>query len=258
MKPYFTDKLTNEEYHAGEGLSSSQIKLLVKSSAHFAAHVPEETNATKIGTWLHSAVIEPFLFDYESIIPLDKRLKAGGDAWLKKQSDLQTTIRELSEAILNDPDAEALINKPGFSELSGFFELDGELCKIRTDRITEDYSLFMDIKTTTEDDIQGCVRAILKYGYDISYALYAYGIEQITGVFPDFYWIFVSKKAPNDVFVLKPSEEMYVRGIQLVKKGIKNYKELKKNNFMPIKNRYGIVEVQYPSYINFEEEVIDD
>ena len=247
------DYLLNEEYHTMEGLSSSTIKELAKSSAHYLAMSNDTTSAMEFGTLIHTAVLEPHLFDMNTVKPCDARLKEGSAAWLKKQEAVQNQVKHIVDAVHGDANAMAILSQPSHIELSGFFDIDGVPCKIRPDQISEDFSSFSDLKTTSATDIDGCVSAILSYQYDVSYAFYRLGIEIITGVSPDFHWIFVSKKAPYDVFVIRPSEEMYEQGLITIEIAIENYKKLKKNSDIPIKRDYGVTEVSYPAYYKRKE-----
>jgi len=53
--------LTNEEYHAGEGLSSSALKVILRSAAHYNCPRVDrpKSKALTLGTAVHTAVLEP-------------------------------------------------------------------------------------------------------------------------------------------------------------------------------------------------------
>ena len=69
MKPgiYTADELSNEDYHAGDGVSSTVLKELIKRSpAHCRALMDglrsKTSNAMNLGTVVHTAVLEPHRF----------------------------------------------------------------------------------------------------------------------------------------------------------------------------------------------------
>ena len=69
--------MNNEQYHAHPALSASGLKLLQKSPLHYWAEYldpnrPERvaTNAQRIGTMVHTATLEPHLFDEQfTVLP---------------------------------------------------------------------------------------------------------------------------------------------------------------------------------------------
>ncbi len=76
-----------EEYHAGPGVSKSDLDLIARSPAHYRAQkaAPREaTPAMIIGSAFHTATLEPEKFDLEfAVAPegIDRRTKAGKEEW---------------------------------------------------------------------------------------------------------------------------------------------------------------------------------
>lgn len=71
-------RIDHEDYHAGPGVSSSQLKALLKSPAHSQVEI-EQTPAMEFGTAFHTAILEPELFaDTYVVVPkFDRRTKQG-------------------------------------------------------------------------------------------------------------------------------------------------------------------------------------
>ena len=79
--------LTNKAYHSLKAISPSQIKILARSPLHYYdkflaedREKPEPTPAMLRGTALHTAVLEPELWDSTIAVPphsFDRRTKAG-------------------------------------------------------------------------------------------------------------------------------------------------------------------------------------
>ena len=72
------ENLTNAEYHASEGISASGLKLIGRSPLHYwAAYLDPkreprvETPALKLGTAIHTAVLEPMRFADEYVVVPD-------------------------------------------------------------------------------------------------------------------------------------------------------------------------------------------
>lgn len=71
---YTRHQLSNEDYHAGDGLSSSLIKEVSRSLAHAKALIegpPKESKALLDGSLIHSAILEPDVYERDYILALN-------------------------------------------------------------------------------------------------------------------------------------------------------------------------------------------
>lgn len=86
----------------------------------------------------------------------------------------------------------------GKPEVSHFIEYEG--CKFKWRPDLETRRKIVDWKSTTTDDLseENINRIILKYGYHISAPFYQFFTHEQTGVWKDFYIVFVSKVPPYD------------------------------------------------------------
>ena len=82
--------ISNEQYHASEGISRSKLMLLDKSPYHFwyetmsgFAEKQESTPAMNIGSAFHTMLLEPAKFQMEfAVAPkVDRRTKQGKEDW---------------------------------------------------------------------------------------------------------------------------------------------------------------------------------
>lgn len=68
---YYADQLSNELYHRGPGVSSTNLKHALISPAHYRVHKEHpkpSTPAMLVGTWLHELVLEPDTFEDRFVI----------------------------------------------------------------------------------------------------------------------------------------------------------------------------------------------
>lgn len=99
--------------------------------------------------------------------------------------------------------------KWGKPEVSHFVEYEGCSFKFRPDLETR--KKIVDWKTLATDDLseKSINSAIARYGYDISAAMYQFMEHEQSGVWKEFYWVFVSKTAPFDAIMVDASEWAY-------------------------------------------------
>lgn len=100
--------------------------------------------------------------------------------------------------------------KWGKPEVSHFIEYEGLKFKFRPDLMTKWHEI-VDWKTVVTDDLsERSINSIIaNYGYDVSAAMYMFFYHQIYGVWPTFYWCFVSKKPPYDAVMCDTREWTY-------------------------------------------------
>ncbi|EFF0697944.1 TPA: exodeoxyribonuclease VIII, partial [Escherichia coli] len=84
MKPGIYFDISNEDYHAGDGVSKSQLDMVAKNPAllkwvQAAPEDEEKKSALDMGTALHCLLLEPGEFDKRFIVSpkFDRRTKQG-------------------------------------------------------------------------------------------------------------------------------------------------------------------------------------
>ena len=68
MTPGIYDNMSNADYHASEGISSTGIKQVLRSPAHYKYSSFETSEAMKFGTVAHKLALEPDDFENEFIL----------------------------------------------------------------------------------------------------------------------------------------------------------------------------------------------
>ena len=158
---YPKERLTNEAYHAGPGISKSGWTLISRSLAHFKHYKKKVTDAMILGAAVDMAVFEPELFQERYVIapegmPFNKK---DGIAF-KQQAEAQGKtaltfakgghIPGIVEAVRSDKDAARLLAH-GMAQVSGYWRDPtwNFLAKCRCDWVT-DSQVIVDLKTTTD------------------------------------------------------------------------------------------------------------
>lgn len=241
------EKISNKEYRAREGISSSELKKIMKSPAHYIHWVnnpQEDTPALLFGRASHKYVLETYDFYTEfAVAPLcDRRTKEGKEIWARfvEESDGKDVITqeqfEKIDAMRTAAYATPFVSKllDGEKELSfwGIDEETGLPIKCRPDCITDFGSehILVDYKTCTDAENTKFYRDSIKYGYDLQLAYYLDILKQNTG--KDYIVVIIAqeKEPPYATNVFQLSENYLENGRDLYKKMLKVYKECADNN----------------------------
>lgn len=182
-------KISNKEYRQREGVSSTDLKHIVKSPAHFRywkEHPQEETPALLFGRASHKYALEKEdFFDEFAVAPnCDRRTKAGKEQYnlfelenkgkdIISADDFQK-IQEMREALYATPFAEQLLS--GKKELSFFMkdEETGLTIKCRPDCLTTigDTHVLIDYKSCQDASSEAFMRSAISLNYDMQLAQY--------------------------------------------------------------------------------------
>ena len=232
ITPGVYKNISNQDYHAGAGVSSSDLKYLLKSPLHYKYYKSsphEETPSMKLGTAVHTAVLEPerFLTDYLRAPELDKRTKAGKEEWARLESsgkiilsnDDYQKVLDMSNNVLNHKLAGNLF-KGGEAETSYYWQqpvgLNEILCKCRPDYIKplKGGDLILDLKTTRNGSYNAFRRqAFYELNYQISAAHYLTGYKAVTGREAQaFIFVTVENEPPYAVSIFRADTQFVIYG----------------------------------------------
>lgn len=227
------EEISNAEYRSREGISSSDLKKMMKSMATYKWYKdnPEDSDSQALlfGRFYHKFILENDCWEDEfAVAPYcDKRTKAGKEAWeqfckenegkdIVTQQDYETVVA-MREAFMKTPFAPFLIK--GEHEKSFFWtdEKTGVPCKCRPDsivKIKEQY-VCIDLKTTTNAETDAFMKQSYKLGYDLQAEHYCQGLKHIYG--EDFKFIFIAqeKTEPYLCNVLEADEYFMQSGKEL-------------------------------------------
>lgn len=239
MKHGLIENLPAADYHAAPGLSSSEIKRLLVSPAHFKQYQPYETAAMEFGTAVHCAILEPEAFAATYLVEekIDRRSKDGklayeallasGKKLLKPEQ--WDAIMAMRTRFMEHAICKNLITGSR-SEVSAFatHAYTGVPVRARADiykHAQDDAPMIADIKTCDDARPHAAASAICKYGYDISAAWYLDTFHQATGTpHHNFIWIFMEKSAPYGIRTYLANYETIQNGRRLYEKALAEYK----------------------------------
>lgn len=215
IKPGIYDGIPSAEYHAGPGVSNTDLGLLLRSPAHYKAKAfKEDTPAMAFGRLLHTAILEPHLIEEEYAVwcGMDRRRKEGKLAYAEFQVSLNgrdeitqemlDKANEIAASVHATPQARALL-QGGKREQSIYWidEMTGVLCKCRPDYLLPDGTM-IDLKSTEDARIEKFQRSAYDYEYHRQGSFYLEGGRQVLGSGDvPFIWIAVEKAQP---FAIKP------------------------------------------------------
>ena len=183
-----------EEYHAGEELSSSKLRLFDKPGGPAKVRYGErkETDSLRLGSLIHSVVLEPHTVEHRyractlttwSGREFNRQAeRAAQDAVdLVKQDDLNGALR-VRDAVMSNPVAREILSPGAEIERSGYWtwECGGGIdvpCRLRTDILRRDIRVVGDLKSARSADESGFGWAAGEHGYDWQQAFYLTGIE---------------------------------------------------------------------------------
>jgi exodeoxyribonuclease VIII len=234
---------TNEQYHANEAISHSKLELFrrrpISYYRRFIAKTvarPEPTEAFRLGSAAHCAVLEPATFwSRYALRPegIDRRTKDGKIAFAEFESanagktiitqDEAGAVQEIYAAVQHHPLASELLAS-GQPELSWRVAPAGGMAlQCRTDwfnragcELSSGRPYVADIKTVESldaDAFRNFERACFNFGYHRQAGFYLPLITEIIGspVF-DFLFIVVEKAEPYGVAVYRLSDAATARG----------------------------------------------
>ena len=261
-KPCVIDTLTNADYHSLTDIySKSMLDLFAHRPTKLQAYLKgikrTESDAMKLGTLAHTALLEP--------TTLDARYRIHTEG-LSKNSNAYKAIAAEAEAagrIVIDQDtfdegkaiAKAVSDKfdriaakiggvspfkmsGGVAESSLFWTdpESGLRCRCRPDWMCFDKKsksgFIIDLKTTR--DLNTFAKSVESFRYDVSAAFYSDGYEAVFGVKPTAYLLaVVESDKPHDVCIQYAPPEIAERGRRSYKRDLMGIKQVLETNEWP-------------------------
>ena len=230
---HMIEKMSNEEYHSRPEFSSSQLKDMLRSSAHFysnniAKEVERETKtAMSFGTLAHTLFLEPEQFEHEFIIApkFDRRTKVGKEEALAWEQANQGKILVDAEQVEGAKRIVANLQKLssyadmqnnfGMAEASIFFTdpIYGLELRLRPDWHIAPCKalpngLMFDVKTSRDARPYKFSKDCGDMGYSLSASMYREGFQQYYGTEskPDFIYLVAENVAPFNVKQYRASD----------------------------------------------------
>ena len=185
-------RISNKEYRQRPGISSSELKKIMITPAHYKhwkENPQEDTPALLFGRAAHKYILETYDFYTEfAVAPnCDRRTKEGKETWNKFVADSEgkdvitqeqfEQIEEMRKVMLATPFVSKLIN--GEHEISYFWvdEDTGLECKCRPDSINHKLKIVVDYKTCDNAETEHFMKQAIRLGYDLQASYYLDGVK---------------------------------------------------------------------------------
>lgn len=229
--------MKNEHYHASPGISKSHLdEITGRSPMHYWAKYldpnrePErQTPATALGQAIHSAILEPDDFVSRFAIGLDLPRRSNAD----KATHAAFAFQNKDKTILDKEDYDACVRvrdvahrhpiasgllQGGTAEES-FYAVDaesGELVKCRTDYMSGNREMIVDVKSAEDASPFGFGKAAGNYRYDVAVPWYLDVIAAATDYQPKHWvWVVFEKVWPYaiGIYYATPEQIHAARGV---------------------------------------------
>lgn len=208
-------KIPDKDYHSKDALSSTALKEFIRSPAHYKAFVDNkrpQTDAQRLGSLIHKAILEPTEFDKllrvdpgmdlktkdgrEQLIEFSEELPEDaivitsrtsldsfsrhiGDKLIVKESEFEN-IKKMQQVAHEHKSFYEYLSAPGrIVEHCVFDNIYGCDVKIKPDLIVGDY--LIDYKTTQDASTNSFKYDIRKYKYDFQLIYYGLVLKHATG-----------------------------------------------------------------------------
>lgn len=255
------EKLPNSIYHAGPGLSSSNVRAFGRSQLHAVEHVQETTPAMNFGTAAHAMIVEGEEVFNEEIAVIT------GSPYTNANKELKAEYEERGLTVIKEAELKAIkgmkqnlidegvmyIEAEGRLAEASFYWYEGEiLCKCRPDVLcppiqkphAENSIVAVDYKTTQSCHPKEFVGSVKKYGYDMQAAWYRRGLEKAGFKVKEFVFVAQEKVHPFASKVFRMKEEHMNRGWEMMEQYLEDYKNYEKGGHLSIYNSPNIVDLE--------------
>lgn len=268
------DAGSNEDYHAGEGLSNSQLSDFADSPARYhaiyiAKTLPksESTADQKIGTLLHELVLEGE-FKSAVAIPRDVLNKDGhrkGLAWTQWAADhdgqvfltdsQRSDLLEMANAIEAHPAARELLMQDGESEVALRMKcpITGLLLRCKLDRWSPG-RFIADLKTTRDPSPRGFASSVDTFGYHRQQAFYGRIAGSYCDANPPFFFVAIGKTKPYRVEVYRLKNEFAADGEAEYEKLLRQLAKCHETGNWNYPHFGSVLELPKPNYMNYQSD----
>lgn len=268
--------LSQEEYFAIDAVSKTDLSFMAKSPLHYLKRkeLMKETDAMRLGTLLHMALLEPARFrdsyivepvampDGEEINRRKKDHRAFLDGFREKNKDKLIVTEKQFDSLVgmlqqasSNPEISNVLNMKGMQEVAGTWETNGVLCKGRADFIYEHPTIgrvIVEVKKTRDASPEGFSRQAYNLLYHLQAAMYLDGFEA-----KHFVFIAIEDALPNASGVYWADDSLIDAGRRLRDRLLARLVECKERKFYPAYTQ-GVTKIMLPAWaVNSEQERIE-
>lgn len=232
------DNLSNSDYHAIDGISSTQFKDMELSIAIFQnRHIFRyDCEAFKTGNLIHTALLEPHLLDEFiecssatlNTIEAKKTIENNPDKIVVPFGGIEIA-KEIAKKVMLIY-GKYILNSKKETSVIYYNENTKLLHKCRPDIWLDSLGIVLDLKSSKETDHAGFEGTIEKYNYHVSAAWYMDTINETIKklklnipLVTQFGWIVAPKSAPHKPFAFICSAELIEKGREKYQKLLEKY-----------------------------------
>lgn len=227
MKPGIYN-LSARDYHAADGISKGGLDAIARSPAHYRYGEREDTAALRQGRAIHTAVLEPELFEATYALAEGRRNKSAEKTELTKLE--WETCKGVAAAIAEHPTCEDLFANGEPEESVFWHDTDTLLlCRCRPDWThygdnIDRQPYLLDLKTTKDASPGGFARTVDTYRYHVQAAFYLDGWSAAVSRWCDeFIFIAVEKTPPYAIGLYRLPDWKIEEGRQLYRRDLATY-----------------------------------
>lgn len=254
--------ISNDDYHKGNGISSSNLKQLLdyvpERCAWNKLNPREATPSMQLGTLVHAMILEPDSVEKEFAVMPDFQgswqktnpMKAdfiaqNPNKTIVTKADYDTAIK-MRDSAMRQTTVERLLGVDAVfvAESSAYWyqeiaENEWTMLKCRPDALCGNYRPFVvDLKTGADATISGFQQAIIKYAYHLSAAMYMDGINQTPAIanyfgysFTHFIWVVIENTPPYSAAIYQPDSKVMAMGRKLYEISQQRFAAAKSNGW---------------------------
>lgn len=260
--------ITNDQYHASNGISRSKLMLLDKSPYHFwyetmsgFAEPKEQTPSMVLGSLFHTLLLEPDKFNREYIVSpkIDRRTTRGKEEYeqflIHAENKIVLTEDQFSKAsimaaqIKEHEIVKTLLDDARFEQ--SIFWTDKETgLQFKTRPDIWSRKMVVDVKTTIDASQYSFMKASLNYGYYLQAGMAFEAAKAIGEPFEMFVILACEKEAPYVPAVFIMDQEALQFGVNQFQSYKKKLKKCMDENKWP---GYAVQELSIPAFAKVQE-----
>jgi len=223
----------NEEYHEADGLSSTNVRSIHKSIAHYEwerDHPSTQTDAMVLGSAFHALILEPDVYHEEYVVaPVKgKKTKAYGKCVADNPdktiltSVQGDTLMVMRDEFVGNPLFKKIVNNTEAMREASIWYDDGLLLKCRPDIIHE--GTIYDIKTTSGSvDERGFLQSVYKYKYHVQAPFYLYVAGKAGLRLQEFVFLCVQTVPPFLTAAYNINADLLQEGVDIIHDALDRY-----------------------------------
>jgi len=246
MQPGIYPDISNDDYHAGAGISKTGLWTIhEKSPAHYAYAPRKEETYFTFGEAGHIAVLEPETFEKRVIRgPDDRRGNKWKDmqAYAEMEKKLLLTASDydamliIRDTIHANPRLNQIIQSQQSKIEHSTYWIDDEtkvLCRKRDDLYRPDLAMILDVKTSASAHPDAFTRSVVNYGYHAQEAFYTDGGIASGQPVEAFAFLVVEKTDPFLFALYELPPAIVDEGRAIMRKSLSVYAECEKTGVWP-------------------------